>query len=89
MSQELVFARVTIEIAFDEKGERFEVKGNVDANGAPKLANLAASAVSGAVIPMVNDVTGKIAHLYGEVGEEIYSYIEKEMDAIEDDKEAK
>ncbi|MGY3571937.1 hypothetical protein [Vibrio paucivorans] len=89
MSQELKYAKVTIEIAFDEQADEFCVKGTVNGDGASKLSNLAASAVSGAVIPTVNDVTSKIAHLYGEVGEDIYHYIEKEMDAIEDDKEAK
>ncbi|QLK44290.1 hypothetical protein DR996_02625 [Vibrio owensii] len=88
MSKQLTYATVTVEIAFDEEGNKFEVKGAVSGNGASKLSNLAASAISGAIIPVVHDVTSKVAGIYGEVGDDIYNYIQKEIDA-QDEQESK
>lgn len=81
MTKELKYAQVTVSIAYDEEAKCFEINGAVNGNGAPKLSMLAATAISGAIIPVVHDVTRKIASIYGEVGDDIYSFVQKEMDA--------
>lgn len=84
MSKELIYAQVTVSIAFDREGNCFDVQGAVNGNGADKLSNFAASAISGAILPVVQDVATKVAVIYGEVGDGIYEFVQKEMDALDE-----
>ncbi|EGU34779.1 hypothetical protein [Vibrio scophthalmi] len=84
--KKIKMAQVVVSVGFD--GDRFVVQGEINGGGAEKLACFAASAISGAILPTVHNTVNKIAHLYNEVGEEMYDLVQASVDE-QDAEEAK